>query len=163
MGRYKGSKDGMRTLVEIICQFCGKHYKVFPAFRNRKFCSRKCHYKFKIGKKPSQATREKMSKAHKGKHCGSKNSQWKGGKYKAHGYIFIHCPNHPFRETKRYIKNARFIMEKYLGRYLTPKEVVHHINGIKDDDRIENLMLFPNDSKHHKLHHRNRKKSISHK
>jgi hypothetical protein len=41
-------------------------------------------------------------------------------------------------------------MEKHLGRYLTEEEVIHHINGERDDNRIENLMLFENHSAHRK-------------
>ena len=41
-------------------------------------------------------------------------------------------------------------MEKSIGRFLEPDEVVHHINGIKNDNRIENLMSFKNHSKHSK-------------
>ena len=46
----------------------------------------------------------------------------------------------------------RIIMEKHIKRYLKPEERVHHLNGIKDDNRIKNLMLFSNDIEHRKYH-----------
>ena len=75
---------------------------------------------------------------------GSKAPGWKGGVRKHRGYIFIYSPTHPaIKHTPRspYVKRSRLIMEKKLGRYLGSQEVVHHINGIRDDDHIENLML----------------------
>ena len=45
------------------------------------------------------------------------------------------------------------MMTKHLGRPLEKEEVVHHINMIKDDDRIENLHLFKNKISHMKSHH----------
>jgi hypothetical protein len=49
-------------------------------------------------------------------------------------------------------KRSRFIMEAFLNRKLEPDEVVHHINGNKRDDRIENLKVM-NYQDHISLHH----------
>lgn len=93
----------------------------------------------------------------KGKKCtyfeGKKNPNWKGGKIKQNKYIIVYQPKHPFCNKMGYLYEHRLVMEKHLGRYLKPEEVVHHINGIKDDNRIENLMLFEN-SKKHLNHHK---------
>ena len=46
---------------------------------------------------------------------------------------------------------SRFVMEKHLGRSLLSNEVVHHINGDKFDDRVENLQVMTN-SEHVSIH-----------
>ena len=48
---------------------------------------------------------------------------------------------HPFSNKSNYIYEHRLIMEKHIGRYVTTDEVVAHINGIPDDNRLENLEL----------------------
>ena len=72
---------------------------------------------------------------------GDKAPGWKGGMIYKRGYVFIYNPTHPHHDQE-YVKRARLEMEKKLGRYLTSQEVVHHINGIRDDDRTENLVIL---------------------
>lgn len=73
---------------------------------------------------------------------GERNWQWKGGVViDALGYIRDLMPNHPNCSKDGYVYRHRLVMEKHLGRYLDSKEHIHHINGDKKDNRIENLQL----------------------
>jgi len=92
-------------------------------------------------------------KCMKGLINGKNNPNFKGYRTKNHeGYIFLYLPNHPSR-INNYIAEHRIVMENYLGRYLKPTEIIHNKNGIKDDNRIENLMLCKNRKEHHKYHY----------
>lgn len=107
---------------------------------------------FKILWKRSEY-KEKMSISRKG----NKNGNWKGNtKVHSKGYIRIYKPDHPFVGIRNYVMEHRLIMEEYLGRYLIPKEKVHHINGTKNDNRIENLYLCKSREEHVKIHHQMR-------
>ncbi len=70
-----------------------------------------------------------------------------------YGYIYIYKPEHPNCTKQGYIAEHRLIMEKKLKRHLTKKELVHHINGIRDDNRIKNLICLTS-SKHHQGHNK---------
>jgi len=99
------------------------------------------------GHKHSDKTKQKLSTTK----IGNLNPKWKGGKFKSHGYLYILKQNHPFAKTNGYILEHRLVMEKKIGRYLKPSEIIHHINGIKDDNNINNLVIT-NRNKHLTLH-----------
>ena len=83
---------------------------------------------------------------------GSSNPHWKGGRRKAQdGYIQLWLPKDDFffpMANKRYVLEHRLVMAKHLKRCLLAWEVVHHINGVRDDNRLANLQLLPSRSFH---------------
>lgn len=84
---------------------------------------------------------------------GPDHQSWKGGrKYTSNGYVMIYCLGHPRCQTiteKRskhgaqgYVLEHIVVMEGILQRHLLPFENVHHKNGVRDDNRPENLELW---------------------
>lgn len=113
------------------CKICDINFRVYPSGVKQKTCSFKCRNKLMIGER---------------------GYNWRGGRRKhASGYILVYAPDHPGAFHKAVLEH-RLVMEKHLGRYLEPYEVVHHINHDKTDNRIENLILFKSESEH-QLHH----------
>ena len=58
------------------------------------------------------------------------------------GYIKVYVPDHPHASKDGYVMKHILIMERELGRYLKENEVVHHKNRIRDDNRVENLVVM---------------------
>ena len=109
-----------------------------------------------LGKTLSREARLKISASRKDKYGGDKNPAWKGGRRLAYGYMLVHSPEHPYKNGTGYVREHRLVMEQHLGRYLAPKEVVHHLNGSRADNRIENLKLFSSQEEHVRYHGENK-------
>ena len=127
---WRGGRKKMK------CMVCGSTYTVIPAASyRRKCCSKKC--KHVLMRKTYIPGREK---------------DYGSGIRVGNGYIYIKAPDHPKADINGYYKEHRLVMEKKLGRFLRKNEIIHHINYNKQDNRIENLMLFKSHSAHAKYH-----------
>jgi hypothetical protein len=131
---------------------CKKKYQPNPHHSKRqKYCSMKCVNEVRSNRIKNKHIKNSGRYKHQ---IGEKSSRWKGGEtLNKDGYILEYCPNHPFAigNPKKYVLQHRLVMEAHIGRVLLPIEIVHHINGIKTDNRIENLMLFSCKGEHSKI------------
>ena len=107
------------------------------------------------GKHHSIESKLKISESRK-KYTGDKHPRWKGGKMNSGGYIYIFSPDHPFKNKLGYVLEHRLVVEESLNRFLTKKEVVHHINQNKSDNRLTNLILFSSSAEHTMKEHTKR-------
>lgn len=74
---------------------------------------------------------------------GAQNPRWKGGRHvHPSGYVFVKNPDHPNANNLGYVREHRLVMEQKLGRLLEKNETVHHLNGIRHDNRPENLAVL---------------------
>lgn len=96
----------------MVCNQCKKEFTRKNS--GYKFCSQKCWHDSKLGKTYINY----------------------------HGYRLIHIPTHPLANHRGNLYEHRYIMMEKLGRLLKPNELVHHRNGVKSDNRIENLEII---------------------
>lgn len=87
---------------------------------------------------------------------GPLNPAWKGGRILApNGYVRVLVgAGHHLADSHGYAYEHRVVAEKAIGRRLLPGEIVHHVNGVKTDNRPENLEVLPSTAAHLAKHRR---------
>lgn len=88
----------------------------------------------------------------KGDNKGKENPNWKGGRYFSGSYWRVLKPEHPRATKKGYVYEHVLVAEKKIGRYLKDIERVHHLNGVKTDNRPENIVVCKNAKEHFGKH-----------
>lgn len=164
MGRPRREFESER---QKICKYCKENFlairrKASESFRE--YCSRKCSglKRRKRFNRPCKGcskifeVKECHAKGTKGVFCSKKcgwsydRKTYSGRHLQPSGYVFVSIPkDHPLLDERKQkgIRNARMpehrlVMEQHLGRRLLKNENVHHKNGVRHDNRIENLELW---------------------
>ena len=122
--------------IQRTCQACGVAYQTWPAHKLF-FCSNKCYI---------------------GQRFGDRASNWRSGKVIVSKYRYVYSPDHENATKDGYVLEHRLVMEAVIKRLLTKQEVVHHINGDRLDNRIENLVICKSSGTHMADYHITRDK-----
>lgn len=139
---YTAAKDSrhrqkVKNENNFICEYCGGNFHSYT--KNAQYCSNDC---------VSKATAHKRRKFLDIPSCLADASRKLD---KTLGYVRVYCPMHPEANTWGYVYEHRVIAEQIIGRRLEPGEIVHHKNGKRWDNRVENLEVMDK-REHSKLH-----------
>lgn len=165
----------------MLCRICNKEIILGKRPNKSGTCSRKCNaiYQNKIKaekfvpRKCKNCGEEIEKRQSKRIFCSAScQKKWNRGKnhYRwthgvsihSEGYVLLRKPSHPFSDKKGWILQHRLILEEHLkdtdpesvfleNGYLRPNVVIHHKNGNKADNWINNLQLLQNQSEHMKI------------
>jgi HNH endonuclease len=88
---------------------------------------------------PARDMTEARIEAARTRFSGPNNPRWKGGRTHVNGYVLVQAPDHPRVDHRGYVREHILVWEEAHGTLLPDGWHVHHKNGVKDDNRPENL------------------------
>lgn len=136
-----------KRLADKACEMCGVTYH--PYYGAQKYCSRRCMglggRSYAVCENCGEMFRMRKRARYCSFACKGQGMRVPLGTKRtdAFGYVLVRVPEDtPGLEFDRaWMREHRYVMQQYIGRPLDADETVHHINGDKQDNRIENLQL----------------------
>lgn len=168
---WENKEKGKR--VTLVCETCKDKFELLESVKRArekkgekiKYCSEKCMgLAMRTGEIKKCLNCESEFYTTRTKYCSAKcgaEYRKKTGAHKRKGYWYENGYKVLYTEDGKGIKEHIKIVQDLLGRKLREDEHVHHINGIKDDNRVENLHLMSKGD-HSRLHRKKEKEEGKH-
>lgn len=143
--------NGSGKKVTLVCDWCSREtVTVYANYTRSVKPDGKTMCRWCASKKSGKAKKGKPLLKSRGPrpHTRGENScTWKGGRHLSYdGYVLVYIG------PKKYRKEHDLVVEKALGREIVKPEMVHHINLVRADNDVKNLILLADEHEHRKLH-----------